>query len=65
MLSALYAAWAAGDADAFAALYRERGGILLAGEDHLPVDRERRATWVLQRTDDRWLIAAYSNAPAH
>ena len=118
LLGRLYAAWGTGDADAFAALYREdatvvmpgvfhrgreqvreymaaafagplrgsRGldepadirlvgpdtviavstaGILLAGEQQLPAERERLATWVLQRTDGRWLIAAYSNAPAH
>ena len=117
VLDHLYAAWAAGDADAFADLYREdatvvmpgvfhrgreatreymgaafagplrgsRGvdrpqdvrvvgdtaivvstaGILLAGETELPRERERLATWVLHRTDGRWLVAAYTNTPAH
>jgi uncharacterized protein (TIGR02246 family) len=117
VLSALYAAWAAGDATAFAALYRDdatvvmpgvfhrgsaavrqymaaafagplrgsRGideprdvriigdtaivvstaGILMAGEEQLPTERERLATWVLCRQDGRWLIAAYTNTPAH
>ena len=117
VLTRLYRAWADGDADAFAALYRDdatvvmpgvlhrgraathdymsaafagplrgsRGidqpqdvrvlgdtavvvstaGILMAGESELPRERERLATWVLLRTDGRWLIAAYTNTPAH
>jgi uncharacterized protein (TIGR02246 family) len=118
VLEQLYAAWTAGDADAFAALYTEdatvvlpgvfhRGrpavrdymasafagplkgsravdepqdirilgadtaivvstaGIVLAGEQEVPPDRERLGTWVLSRQDGRWLIAAYANAPAH
>jgi uncharacterized protein (TIGR02246 family) len=116
VLELLYAAWAAGDADAFAALYLDdatvvrpgvlhrgraavrdfmaaafagplkgsrgiddqqdvriigdtaiivsRAGILMAGEQSLPAERERHATWVLCRRDGRWMIAAYSNAPA-
>jgi len=117
VLAALYAAWAAGDADAFAAQYTpdatvvmpgvfhrgrdvvrdylagafagplrgsrgidepqdvrivgdtaivvSRAGILLAGERELPAERERLATWVLHRHGGRWLIAAYTNTPAH
>jgi uncharacterized protein (TIGR02246 family) len=118
VLEELYAAWTAGDADAFAALYTEdatvvlpgvfhRGrpavrdymasafagplkgsravdepqdirilgadiaivvstaGIVMAGEQDVPPDRERLGTWVLSRQDGRWLIAAYANAPAH
>lgn len=42
-----------------------RAGILMAGEDSVPADRERYATWVLVRREDRWLVAAYSNTPAH
>jgi uncharacterized protein (TIGR02246 family) len=117
VLTQLYAAWAAGDADAFAALYRDdatvvmptgfyrgsasvrdhmaagfagplrgsRGidepqdvrfvgpdiviavssaGILMAGEQELPVERRRLATWVLCRQDGEWLVAAYTNTPA-
>lgn len=116
-LDQLYAAWSAGDADAFASLYTEdatvvmpavfhqgreairdymavafagplkgsRGidepqdirilddtaivvsnaGILFAGEQDLPAERERRATWVFSKQDDRWLISAYTNTPAH
>jgi uncharacterized protein (TIGR02246 family) len=118
VLDQLYATWAAGDADAFAALYTEdaivvmpgvfhrgrsavrdymaagfagplngsravdepqdirllgadtaivvsTGGVLRAGEQDLPPAREVRATWVLSRQDERWLIAAYANAAAH
>ena len=117
VLDRLYQAWAEGDADAFAAVYRDdatvvmpgvlhrgkdatrdymaaafagplrgsRGidrpqdvrilgdtaivvstaGIVMAGEDELPRDRERVATWVLLRADGRWEIAAYTNTPAH
>lgn len=42
-----------------------RAGILMAGETELPTGREVHATWVLTRQDGSWLIAAYSNAPAH
>jgi uncharacterized protein (TIGR02246 family) len=42
-----------------------RAGILMAGEQALPVARERHATWVLSKRDGRWLVAAYANAPAH
>jgi uncharacterized protein (TIGR02246 family) len=117
VLARIYTAWAAGDADAFAALYRDdatvvmptgffrgaasvrdnmaaafagplrgsRGidepqdirlvgpdtviavsaaGILMAGEQELPVERRRLATWVLCRQDGEWLVAAYTNTPA-
>jgi uncharacterized protein (TIGR02246 family) len=117
VLTRIYAAWAAGDADAFAELYRDdatvvmptgfyrgsasvrdhmaaafagplrgsRGvdeprdirlvgpdtviavssaGILMAGEEELPIERRRLATWVLCREDGRWLVAAYTNTPA-
>ena len=40
-------------------------GIIMAGEQDLPTERERFATWVLSKQDGRWLIAAYANAPAH
>lgn len=40
-------------------------GILQPGEQDLPAGREVHATWVLSRQDERWLIAAYANAPAH
>ncbi len=47
------------------AIVVSKAGILMAGEDSLPSERERFATWVLTRSDDRWLVAAYSNSPAH
>ena len=117
VLQQVYVAWAAGDADAFAALYTEdatvvmrgvfhrgrsavhdfiaagfagrlkgsravddpqdvriiggnaaivvsRAGILMAGEQAVPAEREVLATWVLARQDGRWRIAAYTNTPA-
>jgi uncharacterized protein (TIGR02246 family) len=47
------------------AIVVSKAGILLAGEDSLPAERERYATWVLVRQDDRWLVSAYANSPAH
>ncbi|NVI93192.1 SgcJ/EcaC family oxidoreductase [Actinomadura sp. BRA 177] len=41
-----------------------RAGIIMAGEDALPAERERLATWVLSRRDGGWLVSAYANAPA-
>ncbi|HVX46134.1 MAG TPA: SgcJ/EcaC family oxidoreductase [Mycobacteriales bacterium] len=117
VLDQLYRAWADGDADAFAAPYREdatvtmpgvyhrgrdtirdfmaagfagplqgsrgvdeplevriigdtaivisKAGIIMAGTNEVPADRERVATWVLARNGGNWQIAAYSNTPAH
>ncbi|MEC3982443.1 SgcJ/EcaC family oxidoreductase [Amycolatopsis sp. H20-H5] len=116
VLQQAYAAWAANDADAFAALYvadatvvtpgvfhRGRSAmhgylagafagplkgshaidevqsvrvlgdsaivvsksvVVMAGEKGYPAEREVLATWVLARQDERWLVAAYANAPA-
>ena len=118
LLHALVAAWAANDADAFAARYADdatvvlpggvfhqgreevrrylaaafagplrapprstsrssvrlvgdgtavvvsRSGFRLPGEETLPADRLRRATWVLSRRDDGWRVEAYHNCPA-
>jgi uncharacterized protein (TIGR02246 family) len=50
--------------DPDAAIVVSRAGILLAGEENLPAERERLATWVLSKQDGRWLVAAYPNAPA-
>ncbi|MFR9778689.1 SgcJ/EcaC family oxidoreductase [Micromonospora sp. MS34] len=41
-----------------------RSGFLLPGEDTLPADRRRRATWVLSRGDAGWRVEAYHNCPA-
>ncbi|HEX7746716.1 MAG TPA: SgcJ/EcaC family oxidoreductase [Micromonosporaceae bacterium] len=46
------------------AIVVSRAGIVMAGEEGLPAERERLATWVLSKQDDRWLVAAYANAPA-
>lgn len=118
LLRALVAAWAAGDADAFADRYAEdatvvlpggvfhqgreevrrymaaafagplrgstsvdepesvrlpgadtavvvsRSGFLMPGEETLPADRCRRATWVLSRGGQGWRVEAYHNCPA-
>jgi uncharacterized protein (TIGR02246 family) len=118
ILQQVYVAWAAGDAEAFAALYREdvtvvlpgmlhrgrsalrayiagafagplkgsrgiddpqdirilggntaivvsKAGIIMAGEQAVPPQREVIATWVLTKQDGHWQIAAYTNTPAH
>lgn len=46
------------------AIVVSRAGIIMAGEQEFPPERERLATWVLSRRDGRWLVAAYANAPA-
>ena len=39
-------------------------GILFAGETEVPDDgRKVNATWVFEKRDGRWLIAAYHNSP--
>ena len=45
------------------AIVVSRAGILFAGEADVPAGRLVNATWVLQRRDDRWLVAAYHNSP--
>ncbi len=40
-------------------------GILMAGESKLPDERLVRATWVLTKQDEKWLVAAYHNCPAN
>jgi uncharacterized protein (TIGR02246 family) len=46
------------------AIVISESAILFAGETEVP-DATRRvnATWVLEKRDDRWLIAAYHNSP--
>lgn len=41
-----------------------KAGVIMAGEDAVPAERLRLATWVLSRRDGRWLVSAYANAPA-
>jgi uncharacterized protein (TIGR02246 family) len=51
---------------AHTAIVVSRAGVLMAGEDELSSpERERMATWVLVKQAGRWLIAAYTNTPAH
>ncbi|TQF68338.1 SgcJ/EcaC family oxidoreductase [Rhodococcus spelaei] len=48
-----------------AAVVVSETGILFPGEALVPADRVANATWVLEKRDDKWLIAAYHNSPAH
>ncbi|GAA4573558.1 SgcJ/EcaC family oxidoreductase [Micromonospora coerulea] len=47
-----------------AAVVVSRSGFLLPGEETVPADRRRRATWVLSWHGDGWRVAAYHNCPA-
>jgi uncharacterized protein (TIGR02246 family) len=46
-----------------AAIAVSEGGILFAGEDAVPEARKIHATWVFERRNGRWMIAAYHNSP--
>jgi len=46
-----------------AAIVVSESGILFAGETELPETRKVNATWVFERRDGQWLIAAYHNSP--
>ena len=46
-----------------AAIVVSESGILFAGETEVPDPRKVNATWVFEKRDDRWLIAAYHNSP--
>ena len=37
--------------------------ILMAGETEVPVERHRRASWVVVESDGTWSIEAYTNTP--
>jgi uncharacterized protein (TIGR02246 family) len=39
-------------------------GIRFPGETEVPADRKVYATWVFEKRDGNWLVAAYSNSPA-
>lgn len=41
------------------------GGVLLPGETKVADERAIRATWVLARSGDDWLISAYHNSPVN
>lgn len=44
-----------------AAVVVSESGYLLPGEQSVPADRVRRATWLLSRTGETWLVEAYHN----
>ncbi|MEU1734379.1 SgcJ/EcaC family oxidoreductase [Streptosporangium sp. NPDC020145] len=46
------------------AIVISESAILFPGETEVPDDRRKvNATWVFERRDSRWLIAAYHNSP--
>ncbi|WP_034086768.1 SgcJ/EcaC family oxidoreductase [Streptacidiphilus albus] len=45
------------------AIVVSESGILFAGETEVPDQRRVNATWVLEKRDGQWLIAAYHNSP--
>ena len=45
------------------AIVVSESGILFAGETEVPEPRKVNATWVLEKRDGQWLIAAYHNSP--
>jgi uncharacterized protein (TIGR02246 family) len=46
-----------------AAVLVSESGILFAGESDVPDTRKVNATWVFEKRDGQWLIAAYHNSP--
>ena len=48
-----------------AAIAVSESGILFAGEDEVPEARKVNATWVFEKRDGRWMVAAYHNSPVH
>jgi uncharacterized protein (TIGR02246 family) len=47
-----------------AAIVVSESGILFAGETEVADTAKVNATWVFEKRDGRWLIAAYHNSPA-
>jgi uncharacterized protein (TIGR02246 family) len=45
------------------AIVVSESGILFAGETEVPDARKVNATWVFEKRDGQWLIAAYHNSP--
>lgn len=45
------------------AIVVSESGILLAGETEVPDARKVNATWVLEKRNGKWHIAAYHNSP--
>jgi uncharacterized protein (TIGR02246 family) len=48
-----------------AAVVVSETGILFPGETEVPADRVANATWVLEKRNEKWLLAAYHNSPAN
>ncbi|MFF7243528.1 SgcJ/EcaC family oxidoreductase [Embleya sp. NPDC008237] len=46
-----------------AAIVVSESGILFPGQTEVPDAGKVNATWVFEKRDDRWLIAAYHNSP--
>jgi uncharacterized protein (TIGR02246 family) len=46
-----------------AAIVISESGILFGGQTEVPDEGKVNATWVFEKRDGRWLIAAYHNAP--
>jgi uncharacterized protein (TIGR02246 family) len=46
-----------------AAIMVSEAGILFAGETEVPDTGKVNATWVFEKRDGQWLIAAYHNSP--
>jgi uncharacterized protein (TIGR02246 family) len=46
-----------------AAIVVSESGILFPGDSEVPEAARVHATWVLEKRDGRWLIAAYHNSP--
>jgi uncharacterized protein (TIGR02246 family) len=47
-----------------AAIVVSESGILFAGQSEVPEAGKVNATWVFEKRDGQWLIAAYHNSPA-
>ena len=47
-----------------AAIVVSESGILFPGQSEVPDESRVNATWVLERRDGSWLVAAYHNSPA-
>jgi uncharacterized protein (TIGR02246 family) len=46
-----------------AAIVLSESGILFPGQSEVPLEGRVNCTWVLQRQDGTWMIAAYHNSP--
>ena len=46
-----------------AAIVISESGILFGGQTEVPDAGKVNATWVFEKRDGRWLIAAYHNSP--